>query len=272
MFSELLQGLLSSNSATMSFEHFLRVRDGEILPRFQQIRGVAAKGHDWNAHNEALQRWRAGQTCEAPAFSLLDLKVELAEKMLDCCDLCPHHCLVNRNAGKVGYCGVANKAAVHWEGILHGEEIELVPSHEVFLSGCTMRCAFCYSHEHITKPMSGTVISPRELAACTKARKRQGATNLNLVGGEPTVHIAHILKTLRELNVPQPIVWNSNMYATSPTMELLDGIVDLFVGDVHFGNDECAQKLGKIPDYFASVTQAFETAHASGASVLFATF
>lgn len=256
----------------MSFEHFLRVRDGQIQPRFQQLKGVKADGNDWMAHRDALSRWRYGD-CNSDRdnttkFSLLDLKIELAEEMLDSCDLCPHHCFVNRNAGKVGYCGVANKAAVHWEGILHGEEIELVPSHEVFLSGCTMRCAFCYSHEYITKPMSGTLISPQKLAHCATARRREGAINLNLVGGEPIVHIAHILKALRELQVPQPIVWNSNMYATSQAMELLDGVVDLFVGDVHFGNDECAQNLGKIPHYFASVTQAFEMAYESGASII----
>jgi putative pyruvate formate lyase activating enzyme len=134
--------------------------------------------------------------------------------MLDACDLCPHHCLVNRNEGKVGYCGVAAETAVHWEGILHGEEIELVPSHEVFLSGCTMRCAFCYSHEHITRAMSGKKTSPAELAACTTSRRAAGATNLNLVGGEPTVHIANILRALREIEEPIPVVWNSNMYAT----------------------------------------------------------
>jgi putative pyruvate formate lyase activating enzyme len=168
----------------------------------------------------------------------------------------------------VGYCGVAAATAVHWEGILHGEEIELVPSHEVFLSGCTMRCAFCYSHQHITRPMSGRAMTTLDLRGCVERRHGEGATNLNLVGGEPTVHIANILRLLKSLEVATPIVWNSNMYATPAAMELLDGVVDLFLGDVHFGNDDCATRLGRIPNYVESVQSAFAMAAASGASVV----
>lgn len=220
--------------------HFRAVRDGLCPPRFQQAR----------------------------ASSLLDLKIALADRMLDSCDLCPHHCHVNRNAGKIGFCGVADKTAVHWEGVLHGEEIELLASHEVFLSGCTMRCAFCYSHEHITRPMSGLPMVPTELADCVSRRHGEGAANLNLVGGEPTVHIPNILRTLRELDALLPVIWNSNMYATPEAMDLLNGVVDLFLGDIHFGNEDCARRLGQIPDYLPAIQAAFVSAVASGASVI----
>jgi putative pyruvate formate lyase activating enzyme len=265
-------------------EHYMAARSGATAPRFVRARCLPAprEGDAWSRHARALNRFReeerAGLPVEAAAAgpeharggaeSLLDLKIELAERALDECDLCPHHCRVNRNRGETGYCGVKAETAVHWEGILHGEEIELVPSHEVFLSGCTMRCAFCYSHEHITRPMSGQSMAPEALAACARARWSQGATNLNLVGGEPTVHIPNILRALRSLQAPTPVVWNSNMYATPAAMALLDGVVDLFLGDIHFGNDGCARRLGRIPDYSASVRAAFQSAASSGASVI----
>lgn len=229
----------------------------------------------WQVHAEGVTKLGKGTSaannnsnyCESQ--SLLDLKITLAERLLDACDLCPHRCLVNRNRGETGFCGVADRMAVHWEGVLHGEESEVVPSHEVFLSGCTMRCAFCYSHEHITRPMSGLLMLPSELAARTRSRRRrEGAANLNLVGGDPIVHLLPILKTLRQLEDPIPIVWNSNMYATAQTMALLDGVVDLFLGDIHFGNDTCARKLGRIPNYLPSVQNAFLAAARSGASVI----
>ena len=260
----------------MTLTHYRSVRDGQRPPRFMQARALLVSADAdtdlWKRHTTILGGLTE-QTSEhllLPSFSssLLDLKITLAEKMLDACDLCPHHCLVDRNHGQTGFCGVADRTAVHWEGILHGEEIEVVPSHEVFLSGCTMRCAFCYSHEHITRPMSGLPMAPTELAACAGARRAEGATNLNLVGGDPIVHVANILKTLRLLTDPIPIVWNSNMYATARTMELLDGVVDLFLGDIHFGNDRCARRLGRIPDYLPSVQAAFAAAVASGASVI----
>jgi putative pyruvate formate lyase activating enzyme len=258
----------------MALEHFKAVRDGEALPRFwisRQLSAVAATGEDsWKCHHRVIEQGFLKSTFEEndAAHSLLDLKIELATRCFDSCDLCPHHCHVNRNQGKVGYCGVAGKSAVHWEGVLYGEERELVPSHEVFFSGCTMRCAFCYSHHSITKPMNGQVFDAARLARLMEKRFAEGATNCNLVGGDPMVHIPTVLRALRELRQPIPIVWNSNMYATAPAMELLNGVVDLFVGDIHFGNDECAEKLGRIPDYSASVRQAFRAAARSGASVI----
>jgi putative pyruvate formate lyase activating enzyme len=255
----------------MSLQTFLSVRDGLSAPAWWLARALSVPTEiSWHNHNNAILTLRdhAPSSDAHPDFSLLDLKIALATKTLDDCDLCPHLCHVNRNAGKVGFCGVAHESAVHWEGVLYGEEIELVPSHEVFLSGCTMRCAFCYSHEHIVKPMSGRRTSPTDLAACASNRKRQGATNLNLVGGEPTVHLPNILRALRELNEPLPLVWNSNLYAMPHAMQLLEGVVDLYLGDIHFGNDECARTLGRIPSYVASVTKAFEMAVASRASVV----
>lgn len=255
----------------IDLQSFLSVRDGLTRPAWWRARETAVlPAITWENHDFAMQRWR-GTSCNAgarPEFSLLDLKIALSTAGFDSCALCPHLCHVNRNAGKVGYCGVAHESAVHWEGLLYGEEIELVPSHEVFLSGCTMRCAFCYSHEHIVKPMSGRRTSPAELATCATGRRKEGATNLNLVGGEPTVHIPNILRALRELEEPVPLVWNSNMYAMPQAMQLLDGVVDLYLGDIHFGNDVCARRLGRIPNYVASVTRAFEMAVASGASVI----
>ena len=254
-------------------QHYLSVREHQRPPRFMQARALAipAAGNDWAVHRSAVARLHTPPEARAgtpPPYSLLDLKIDLATRALSHCDLCPHHCGIDRNRGETGYCGVGADTAVHWEGILHGEELEVTPSHEVFLSGCTMRCAFCYSHRHITNAMSGQFISPAELARLADARHREGAVNLNLVGGEPTVHLANILRALRVLEQPVPVVWNSNMYATEVAMELLDGVVDLFLGDIHFGNDTCARKLGRIPNYLPSVQAAFHHAARSGAGVI----
>ncbi len=266
---------LAASGGPESLLHFRSVRDGQCLPHFHRSRARAVDPHigpntdPWTAHALTLEAPpQDARPLNVPGRSLLDLKISLAARMLDDCDLCPHHCHVNRTQGKTGFCGVADRTAVHWEGILHGEEIELMASHEVFLSGCTMRCAFCYSHEHIVRPMSGLPMAPRALAGCADQRRAEGSANLNLVGGEPTVHIPNLLRMLREIAAPLPVVWNSNMYATPQAMALLDGVVDLFLGDIHFGSDECARRLGLIPDYLPSVKAAFLTAASSGADVI----
>jgi putative pyruvate formate lyase activating enzyme len=256
-----------------ALEHFRAVRDGIRLPRFAQARAlqVTADSDLWAAHMYAILRMRLGKSIprgDENQLSLLDLKIRLADRIMESCDLCPHHCHTNRNQGQTGFCGVAAESAVHWEGILEGEEIDLAHSHEVFLSGCTMRCAFCFAHAHITRPMSGTTMTPLHIAQLAERRCREGAANLNLVGGEPTVHIPNILRALNSLEASLPVVWNSNLYATPRAMALLDGVVDLFLGDIHFGNDTCARRLGQIPDYLPSVQAAFVAAVDSGASVI----
>jgi len=257
----------------MSIDHYNLTRTGDHLPRHTTAARLTV-ADTIDAHRDGVDALHAAEragillTEQESGISLLDLKIEIADRMLDACDLCPHHCLVDRNHGAYGYCGVDNNSSVHWEGILSGEERELIPSHEVFFSGCTMRCAFCYSHEHITKPMSGEVQTPDALGDRIRRRLSEGAISLNLVGGEPTVHIPNILKSLRQANVKVPVIWNSNMYITPPAMEILDGIVDLYLGDIHFGNDRCAAQLGRIPNYLPSITTSFQMAVDSGAGVI----
>ena len=276
----------------MSIEHYNQIAAGERLPRHVAARRIAVDSID--GHRAGVETLHAAEREGAtigeptdtarsqkephanpllgkerePERSLLDVKIEMADRMLESCDLCPHHCRVDRAHGQHGYCGVDDRASVHWEGVLCGEEREVIPSHEVFFSGCTMRCAFCYSHEHITRPMSGVEQTPATLAGIIRRRRAEGAISLNLVGGEPTVHIPTILKSLRQADVKVPVIWNSNMYITADAMEVLDGVVDLYLGDIHFGNDDCAGRLGRIPDYMASITTSFRMAVDSGAGVI----
>ena len=65
------------------------------------------------------------------------------------CNLCPRNCLVDRQEGKIGYCGQTNKiyvarAALHmWEEpCISGKE----GSGTIFFCGCTLRCIFCQNH------------------------------------------------------------------------------------------------------------------------------
>lgn len=263
----------------MIIDHYTAVREGLRRPRHVLARAIevhaATDGGsvpDWHAHNVAVDRLKKAeaslQRFPRARRSLLDLKVALADQAMTACDLCPRHCLTDRMSGETGFCGVAAEAAVHWEGIVCGEEAELVPSHEVFYSGCTMRCAFCSAQPHVTRPMSGARLLPMHLARRVDAAFERGSTNMNLVGGEPTVHLAHVLHMLAHVDRPAPVVWNSNMYATPVAMRLLDGVVDMFLGDIHFGNDDCAMKIARTPDYMAAITAAFQAAVESGASVI----
>jgi putative pyruvate formate lyase activating enzyme len=55
------------------------------------------------------------------------------------------------------------------------------------------------------------------------------------------------------VNTPQ--VWNSNMYCSTETMELLDGVIDVYLTDFKYGNDKCAERLSKVSNYLEIITR-----------------
>ena len=69
------------------------------------------------------------------------------------------------------------------------------------------------------------------------------------------------MKIIREISVNTPVVWNSNMYHSPEIAEILEGVVDVYLGDFKYGNDVCAQKYSKIKNYLEIVQSNFEFAY-----------
>lgn len=171
------------------------------------------------------------------------------------CALCEHRCLVNRRTGERGPCRADNVARVFRHRVECGEEPELIPSHLFYLSGCDLRCAFCIAEANAFDPRRGQVLTPDFLNAALAWGRTQGARNLQWVGGEPTIHLPAILDVLDECPDIPPIVWKSDFYATPEVFEILDGFVSVYVADFKFGNDQCAQRIARVPDYVRIVTR-----------------
>lgn len=182
--------------------------------------------------------------------SLLDLKIKLTEEIMKSCELCERKCHVNRMKDKKGVCRVGKKCVISSEFMHMGEESHIVPSHTIFFMGCTLHCQFCQNWSISQWFESGHKISPKELALKIERRRKEGARNVNWVGGEPTPSLLCILKTLKFCEVNVPVIWNSNFYMSEKTMRILDGIVDMHLSDFKYGNNECALRLSKVPKYF----------------------
>lgn len=201
----------------------------------------------WKAHSTALEQKEA-----KGEVTLLDLKMEIAERMLGECNLCERRCGVDRNNGEIGHCGVL-EPRIASEFLHFGEEPDLVPSYTIFFSGCTFDCVYCQNWDISTRPGSGTMVDPRTLAGAIDAKGGEGASriarNVNWVGGDPTSNLRFVLEILREARANIPQVWNSNMYLTEEAMALLEGVVDIFLTDFKYGNDDCARRLSSIDRY-----------------------
>ena len=99
-------------------------------------------------------------------------------------------------------------------------------------------------------------------------RKQEGGINVNWVGGDPTSNLLYILKVLRELDINIPQIWNSNMYCSTETMSLLNGVIDVYLTDFKYGNDECAHRLSKVDNYTKVVKRNHKIAYNQGEIIL----
>jgi putative pyruvate formate lyase activating enzyme len=202
----------------------------------------------WAIHDETLDLMNVQNT--TPTLSLLDLKTEIAERLYQSCCFCEHRCSVNRKKTP-GKCGV-QESRIALEFLHFGEEPMLVPSHTIFFSGCTFHCVFCQNWD-ISQIPCGTPMSPSKLEVVIEQRKKQGARNVNWVGGDPTSNLLYILTVLQQLQINIAQIWNSNMYCSEETMKLLHGVMDIYLTDFKYGNDSCAKRLSGIDNYLAVV-------------------
>jgi putative pyruvate formate lyase activating enzyme len=265
--------VLKDERARKSLARYFAVMEGKLPARFLVCKRVDAKAdlsasdeELWRAHERGLKEFRklltrvdAGRTkledIGQPEVSLLDLKVELARRILKSCHFCERRCEVDRTAGEVGVCGVGERSRIASEFMHHGEEPELVPSYTIFFNGCTFKCQYCQNWDISQFPNSGVEVSPQTLAKLVEGARKDGARNVNFVGGEPTEHLHTILGVLNECKTSIPSVWNSNMYCSMETMKLLFGVTDVYLTDFKYSNDKCALRYSKVPNYFKVVAR-----------------
>lgn len=196
-----------------------------------------------------------------PEISLLDIKSEIANRALESCNFCEWRCGVNRKKGEKGPCGVGEKARVASQFLHYGEEPEIVPSYTIFFSGCTLNCQFCQNWDISQNPKSGKITSPQEIATSIEIQSKKNARNVNWVGGDPTPNLHIVLASLKLTETNTPSVWNSNMYLSKEAMKLLTGTQDIYLTDFKYGNDKCAKKYSKVPNYWSIITRNHKMAH-----------
>ncbi len=184
--------------------------------------------------------------------SKLAEKIEVAKALLKNCQVCPQSCSVNRLAGETGKCRTPRAAIVSSYGPHFGEEAPLVGKHgsgTIFFTNCNLKCLFCQNY-NISQLGDGTEVSKEELAKMMLDLQSQGCHNINFVS--PTHVVPQILEAL-EIAVIQglrlPLVYNSGGYDSVKTLELLDGIVDIYMPDMKYSDEKTAEALSSINNY-----------------------
>ncbi|NHJ03321.1 MAG: radical SAM protein [Candidatus Heimdallarchaeota archaeon] len=212
------------------------------------------------------------QELETPKISFLDLKEKIAWKMLRECHFCERRCKINRFDGKHGFCRLGKESFISSAFLHTGEESVLVPSGTIFFTGCTFTCVFCQNHdisqewcyEKNGNISGGVEASPKKVVLLAERLWREGARNINLVGGDPTPNTHTIISALKEFDKNITILWNSNMYQSLETTKLLLELMDFWLPDFKFWENDFAKRMSGINHYREIVTRNIEMAYREG--------
>ena len=190
-----------------------------------------------------LNTWRQGA---------LEAKVEAAIAELGECRACPRDCGIDRLADQTAACRTGRRAIVSSAFAHFGEEDclrGLRGSGTIFFSFCNLRCVFCQNWD-ISQRRSGREMNALEIAELMLELQAQRCHNINFVTPE---HVApQVIEAIAEA-VPRglnlPIVYNTSAYDALSSLELLDGLVDIYMPDFKFWSNENAKRLAKVTDY-----------------------
>ncbi len=168
------------------------------------------------------------------------------------CNLCPRNCLIDRHKGEPGFCRsderiFVARAALHmWEEpCISGKK----GSGAVFFSGCNLRCVYCQNYE-IAAGQKGKQVSTGRLAEIFLELQDKGAENINLV--TPDHHILQVAEAAalaKERGLWLPVVYNGSGYEKREIIRELTGIVDIFLTDFKYMDEELAEKYSSASDY-----------------------
>jgi putative pyruvate formate lyase activating enzyme len=191
----------------------------------------------------------------------LERRIEKLYEILENCTLCPRSCQVNRFGSKNGACRTGIRPIVSSFGPHFGEESFLVGNNgsgTIFFSNCNLNCVFCQNWE-ISQMGVGEEIDVEELSKIMLKLQKMGCENINLVS--PTHQVPMIVDALSrawQKGLKLPIVYNCGGYESIETLKLLEGIVDIYMPDFKYGDDEKALKYSKVPNYTSVVKRALE--------------
>ena len=169
------------------------------------------------------------------------------------CDLCARYCYINRfETIKGAVCRTGKRAVVNSYGAHHGEEDPLRGSHgsgTIFFSWCSLRCSFCQNWEISQKGM-GREVEPQELAGMMLSLQAQGCHNINFV--TPSHVVAQIIAAVAiaaQQGLRIPLVYNTGGYDSLEALVLLDGIIDIYMPDMKYGDSGNARDYSRVRNY-----------------------
>lgn len=193
----------------------------------------------------------------------LKSRVGKLKEMLSSCEICPHECHIDRFADNSGFCESYDYAYVCSYCDHHGEEPPLSGIHgsgTIFFGRCNLQCVFCQNSD-----ISQHLVNPKNYACTTDQLTRimlylqndRNCHNINFVS--PSHFIPQIVEAVYKaipMGLNLPLVYNSNGYDKQATIRLLDGIIDIYLPDLKYADNDMALKYSGIENYVETARTA----------------
>jgi len=204
-----------------------------------------------------------------PAYLRLLETGEFARRVMDAnlllfkCVLCPNKCGVNRKNER-GFCKIGIMAKVNSHYAHSGEERMISGTNgsgAVFFGGCNMRCVYCQNPE-VSQSDEGYETRPETIARMMMKLQSEGCHNINFIS--PSHVIPQVIEAVfhaAKSGLKIPVIYNSGGYDTKEGLELLDGVVDIYMPDMKYGDDETAFKYSGVSNYVRYNREAVTEMH-----------
>ena len=185
----------------------------------------------------------------------LESRVQALEALLERCTVCPRDCLNNRLANEVAACYSGRLPIVSSYTPHFGEEPGLVGTRgagNIFFGNCNLRCVYCQNYQisQTHKQQVKNEVSHERLAEMMLELQSRGCHNINFVS--PThfaPQMARAILLAAEQGLHLPIVYNTNAYDSVEVLRLLDRIVDVYLPDLKYADNEAGYLYSKVSGY-----------------------
>src|ERR1039457_5295556 len=150
-------------------------------------------------------------------------RAQTARGLLASCHFCAHHCGVDRLAGERGLCHAGAETRCFSAQVEVSDELELIPTFAIALSGCDLRCDFCITGAESWNAKAGGSFDASEMAERAERALCSGARTIRVLGGEPTIHLPAALELVAALPDSARLVWKTNAYGSGQARGVLRG-------------------------------------------------
>jgi len=197
----------------------------------------------------------------------LEARVEQLETMLGSCNICPKDCGNDRLNDEIAACYSGRLPIVSSYTAHFGEEPCLSGTHgagNIFFGNCNLRCVYCQNYQisQTWKTQKKNEVTHERLAEMMLELQDRGCHNIGFVS--PThfaPQMARAILIAAENGLRLPIVYNTNAYDSVEVLELLDGIVDIYLPDLKYADSDAGFQYSKVRDYTLHARAAINEMH-----------